>query len=41
MIEIYIWKIKKFQLGIYRIQPDAIDFVLGWINITIYYKNNV
>lgn len=37
-LEIYIWRIKKFHLGIYHIQSDAIDLILGWINITIYYR---
>jgi hypothetical protein len=37
-LDVYIWKIKKFHLGLYHIQSDAIDIVLGWINITIYYK---
>lgn len=37
-LDIYIWRIKKFHLGIYHIQYGAIDIILGWINITIYYK---
>ena len=37
-LDIYIWRIKKFQLGIYHIQRDAIDIILGFWNITIYYK---
>jgi hypothetical protein len=37
-LDIYIWKIKRFHLGIYKIQSDAIDIVLGFWNVTIYYK---
>jgi len=37
-LDIYIWKIKEFHFGIYKIHPDVIDIILGWINITIFYK---
>jgi len=40
-LDIYIWRIKKFHFGIYHIQYGAIDIILGWINITIYYKPEI
>lgn len=37
-LDIYIWKIKEFRLGIYHTMHDAIDIYLGFIAIVIFYK---
>jgi hypothetical protein len=37
-LDIYIWKIKKFQLGIHHILCDAIDICLGFWTVVIFYK---
>jgi len=37
-LDIYIWKIRKFEIGIYHTLSDAIDINLGFLTIVIYYK---
>jgi hypothetical protein len=37
-LDIYIWKIKKFQLGISHSLVDAIDIYLGFWTVVIFYK---
>jgi len=36
--EIYVWKCKKFSLGIHHSLADAVDINLGWITIVYFYK---
>jgi hypothetical protein len=37
-LDIYIWKIRKFEFGFYHSLQGAIDLCLGFFTIVIYYK---